>query len=312
MTIAFRIRSCGLIAALALLAGCASGGVRESERADVQRELVELQADSQIAVRAPAELAAARAAVAAIDEARGAEAANRAAIARQRIEIARVVAEQRALEDERANLQQTHANLLLQAARRDARQARRELERQRLQAQIEAEQAERLLREAEAARLAGDQAAADAAAARAVAAQSRRIAAAQARAAELAKKEAALAAAVSEAEAAAPANDAPGPAAPPAAAVSLTLSDRSFEAGSATLAESGSERLARVVESANAAPDRGIEVRARVDRASDAKLVRQRAESVRAALVAAGIAANRVQVTEVTGRGNGVEVVLTD
>ncbi len=312
MTIAFRNRSCGLIAALALLAGCASGGVRESERADVQRELVELQADSQIAVRAPAELAAARAAVAAIDEARGAEAANRAAIARQRIEIARVVAEQRALEDERANLQQTHANLLLQAARRDARQARRELERQRLQAQIEAEQAERLLREAEAARLAGDQAAADAAAARAVAAQSRRIAAAQARAAELAKKEAALAAAVSEAEAAAPANDAPGPAAPPAAAVSLTLSDRSFEAGSATLAESGSERLARVVESANAAPDRGIEVRARVDRASDAKLVRQRAESVRAALVAAGIAANRVQVTEVAGRGNGVEVVLTD
>jgi outer membrane protein OmpA-like peptidoglycan-associated protein len=49
-----------------------------------------------------------------------------------------------------------------------------------------------------------------------------------------------------------------------------------------------------------------------VDRSADAKLVRQRAESVRAALVAAGIAANRVQVTEVAGRGNGVEVVLTD
>lgn len=300
---------CGLPVAIALLAtACASGGVRDEERLAMQQEVAAIEADAQVTRYAPTELAAARATVAAIDDARGAEAANLAAIARQRIAIARLVAQQRILEAEQATLQQDHANLLVQAARRDARQARRELERQRLQAQIEAEQAERLLREAEAARLQGDQAAADAAAARAVAAQSRRIAAAQARAAELAKKEAALAAAVNEAEApgGAPRSaDSPEP-------VSLTLSDRSFDAGSAKLAESGNERLARIIEAANATPDREIQVRAHANPAMDATLVRERADSVRAALVAAGIAASRVHVSEVAGRGNGVEVVLAD
>lgn len=301
----------GAIALVLLATACASGGVRESERLAVQHELVELQSDTRLAGRAPAELGAARAAVAAIDEARGAEAGNLAAIARQRIEIARVVAEQRALEAEQATLQQTHANLLLQAARRDARQARRELERQRLQAQIEAEQAERLLREAEAARLAGDQAAADAEAARAVAAQSRRIANAQARAAELAKKEAALAAAVDEAEAAASAGAAAGSPARPVAPPSLTLSDRSFEAGSAALAQSGKMRLSRIVEAANADPDGRIRIIANADTV-DAELARQRAESVRAALADAGVALSRVEVAAGIGDGRGIEVVLGD
>lgn len=286
------------------LGACSSVGVRESQRLAVQRDLVELQSEPGVATRAPTELAAAQAAVAAIDEVSGEEAQNRVVIARQRIEIARVAASNQKLDAQRADLQRVHSELLLQAARRDARQARRELERQRMQAQIEAEEAQRQMQEAEAARLAGDQAIQDADAARKVASQSRRIAAAQARAAALAKQEAELTRSIQEAE-----RGAASPSTSSAVPLSLHLSGRSFKSGAASLDAAGKARLARIVAAANANPAGQIRIAAGAD-PGGADLARQRAEGVRAALVDAGVAASRIDIAPAPGDGSGIDVVF--
>ncbi len=287
------------------LAACASTNVRESERLDLQRDLIRLQSNPEVTTRAPAELAAARAAVVAIDEAHGADAQSLVVIAQQRIRIAQVVADNRKLEAQRADLERTHSQLLLQAARRDARQARRELEHQRLQAQIEAEEAQRQMQEAEAAREAGDQATHDAEAARKVAAQSRRIAQTQARAAALAKKEAELTRSLQEAEQnAAPA--ATGSAAP----VSLHLSARSFKFGEAALDPAGKARLSRIIDAAAANPSGYIRITAGTD-SDGSDLARQRAKAVQAALVEAGVAASRIDIAAEIGSGSGIDVMFT-
>jgi chromosome segregation ATPase len=159
-------------------------------------QLDRLSTDPSLSQHAPAQFDRARAALAALKDAKRSQREEFAYLAERRIEIARVSAQAEVLDEQRESLQRENDRLQLAQARRDAAQARAELERQRLQSQIRAEEAERARQDADAARAEGEQATHAAEAARAEADQAKRMADAQAKATALAKKEAELAAAV--------------------------------------------------------------------------------------------------------------------
>jgi len=258
-----------------------------------------LSADPKLGTLAPVQMDRARAALAALKDGSRGDRPHLAYIAERRIEVARFTAQAVAAESERVTLQQDNDRLQLEAARRDAAQARRELEQQRLQAQIRAEEAERLAREAEAARAENEQSTQAAEAARAEAAQARRIADAQAKAAALARKEAELA------------SGGPSSTPPPKAAPAkrrITLADSSFAAGQPTLSDSGSARIGAAVDFINAAP--GAKVRIEATAAGDRSLATARAQTVRDALIGAGVAANRIDAVGAAGKGKSGQVEI--
>jgi outer membrane protein OmpA-like peptidoglycan-associated protein len=224
----------------------------------------------------------ARASLAALKEAGRSDRPHLVYVTERRIEIARASAQAESTEGDLVALQRENDRLQLAAARRDADQARRELEQQRLQAQIRAEESERLTREAENARAEGEQASQAADAARAEAAQAKRMADAQAKATALAKREAEL----SGDTAAAPAKAAP-------AKRRMVLADSAFVRGQSTLADSGSARIGAIVDFVNAAP--GAAIRIEASAGGDQALATARAQTVRDALVSAGVAASRIQ-----------------
>jgi outer membrane protein OmpA-like peptidoglycan-associated protein len=269
--------------------------------ADYQRladSFAALSADPKLGTLAPLQMDRARAALAALKEGSRGDRPHLVYIAERRIEIARLSAEAVAAESERVALQQDNDRLQLEAARRDAAQARRELEQQRLQAQIRAEEAERLAREAEAARAENEQSAQAADAARAEAAQARRIADAQAKAAALARKEAELASGG--------ASSAPPKAAP--AKRRMTLADSSFVAGQSTLSDAGSGRIGAAVDFINAAP--GSKVRIEATAAGNRSLATARAQTVRDALIGAGVASSRIEAVGSAGKGKSGQVEI--
>ena len=210
-----------------------------------------------------------------------------------------MTAEAVAAESERMTLQQDNDRLQLESARRDAAQARRELEQQRLQAQIRAEEADRLTREAETARAENEQATQAADAARAEAAQARRIADAQGKAAALARKEAELASGG--------AASTPPPKAAPAKR-RMTLADSSFVAGQSTLSGAGSARIGAAVELINAAPGARVHIEATAP--GDSTLATARAQTIRDALIGAGIAAKRIEAVGAAGKGKSGQVEI--
>jgi outer membrane protein OmpA-like peptidoglycan-associated protein len=286
----------GFAAALAI--GAPHGALAKD--ADYER-LVEsynrLAADPKLGNLAPVQMDRARAALQVLKDSSRSDRPHLVYITERRIAIARTTAQAALMEAERNTLQRDNDRLQLAAARRDAEQAHRELEQQRLQAQIRAEETERLAREAEAAREEGAQAAQAAEAARAEAAQSKRMADAQAKAAALAKREAELSGSVGAA-----------PAAAAAPKRRMTLSDSSFVAGQAALAPAGSSRIAGVVDFINAAP--GARVHVQASAAGNAALAKERAESIRDALVAAGVAASRIDASGSGGKSRQVEITL--
>jgi outer membrane protein OmpA-like peptidoglycan-associated protein len=278
-------------------------GVPAAQARDVDYDtlvsnLDRVASDPKLAPLVPMQLDRARAAVEAYKDGGRSDRPYLLYVAQRRIDIARTSAEATLAENERADLQRENDRLQLEAARRDAQQARAELERQRLQAQIRAEEAERLAREAEAARAEGEQAAQAAEAARAEAAQSKRIADAQAKAAALAKKEAELASGGSAAST--PAAPAPKP--------RMSLSESAFVRGQSTLADAGSARIGAVVDFINASP--GSRVRIEASARGDQALATARAQTVRDALVAAGVAASRITAAGVKAKGAVVDIRL--
>jgi len=288
-----------LIAGIAVLSITApmTAQARDLDYERLAESLDRLAADPKLGGHATAQLDRARVSLAQLKEASRGDRPHFVYITERRIDIARATAEAELLESERVALQSENDRLQLAAARRDAEQARRELEQQRLQAQIRAEEAERLTREAETARAEGEQASQAAEAARAEAAQAKRMADAQAKAAALAKKEAELAGGLS----------APAAAAAPAKR-RMSLGDNAFVSGQGALANAGSARIAGVVDFVNAVP--GKKIRIDASAGGDSALARQRAEAVRDALVAAGVAASRISAAS-GGKGKGRVVDVT-
>jgi outer membrane protein OmpA-like peptidoglycan-associated protein len=272
---------------------------RDAEYQRLSDSFAALSADPKLGTLAPVQMDRARAALAALKEGGRSDRPHLAYVAERRIEIARLTAEAVAAESERVTLQQDNDRLQLEAARRDAAQARRELEQQRLQAQIRAEEAERLAREAEAARAETEQSTQAAEAARAEAAQARRIADAQAKAAALARKEAELAGG---------GTSSPPPKAAPAKK-RMTLADSSFVAGQPTLSDSGNSRIGAAVDFINAAP--GAKVRIEATAAGNRSLATARAQTIRDALIGAGVAANRIEAVGSAGKGKSGQVEIS-
>lgn len=283
---------------VALTIGAPHGAIaKDAEYERLAESFNRLAADPKLGNLAPVQMDRARAALAVLKESGRSDRPHLVYITERRIAIARTTAQAELMEAERNNLQRDNDRLQLAAARRDAEQAHRELEQQRLQSQIRAEETERLSREADAAREEGAQAAQAADAARAEAAQSKRMADAQAKAAALAKREAELS----------------GSVATPAAAAAapkrrMTLSDTTFVPGQAALAPAGATRIAGVVDFINAAP--GARVHVQASAAGNGALARQRAESIRDALVAAGVAASRIDASGSGGKSRQVEITL--
>ena len=285
------------VTAIAVL-GASTAHARDVDYDNLVASLDRVASDPKLSLLVPAQIDRARVAVQAYKDGGRSDRPYLLYVAQRRIDIARTSAEATLAENERADLQRENDRLQLDAARRDAAQARAELEHQRLQSQIRAEESERFAREAEAARAEGEQATQAAEAARAEAAQSKRIADAQAKAAALAKKEAELATGGSAASAPAAAS----------APKRMTLNESAFTRGESTLADAGSARIGAVVDFVNASP--GSRVRVEVSARGDQALATARAQTVRDALVAAGVAASRIHAAGVKAKGAVVDIRL--
>ena len=287
---------------LSLLVGIATPvHARDADYERLVQSLDSLAADPKLGTLAPAQIERARAAVQAYKDAGRSDRPYMLYVAERRIDIARASAQAVFAESERANLQRENDQLQLAAARRDAAQARRELEQQRLQAQIRAEESERLAREAETARAEGEQASQAADAARAEAAQAKRMADLQAKAAALAKKEAELSGSASTTPAAAAA---PAPR-------RMTLADSAFVRSQPALSSAGSARIGSIVDFVNAEP--GARIRIEASAAGNRELATARAQTVRDALVSAGVSAGRIAsagASQKGGKASQVEIRL--
>lgn len=302
------LHGCAAIALTLCVLGADSASAR-SGNDDYQRlsdQFDRLAADPVLGLRAPAQMDLARAALENLKKAGRGDREEQAYLTERRIAIARADAESETLEDQRNDLQRENDRLQLALARRDAAQARAELERQRLQSQIRAEEAERARQDAEAARAEGEQASQAADAARAEADQAKRMADAQARATALAKKEAALEAAVAGGTAATPVKERPAANAA-SAPRTLALADNVFVDGKASFAVGASKQINKAVGFAKA--DAAARVRIDVS-AANRTLAQQRANALREALVAGGIAAKRITTSAAAAKRGRVEIVL--
>jgi len=276
-----------------VLACFAIGAYAAKQDLDYERlraSLNALDADAKLGNLAPAERALAEQAVQALNDSSGgkAEHAHRLYIAERRVDIAYAAAQAVDTESRVAQLDREHDRILIEASRREAENARMETEKQRIASMVQAEESDRLRAE-------GEQSAAAAEAARAQAEQTKRIADAQAKEAELARKEAQLAELA--------ASDLRGRlqnirATRGAQGMQMTLDDIAFAPGRAALRPEAKSSLGKLVAFVNKDPSKPIRIEGHTDSRGNANanqlLSQKRADSVRDALIAAGVAASRM------------------
>jgi outer membrane protein OmpA-like peptidoglycan-associated protein len=286
-----------------LLALLLAGPVAAAAKADPQvdrfsADLAALDADPALAGLAGLERLQARQALVRLQAARSRDRDHALWLAARRVEAAITAANAELLEQQSAQLDRERDQIMIEASRLDAIRARREAELQRMQTLAREEEAERL---AEAGRLATEQSAAEAEAANAQAAQANRLADARAREVELARKEAQLAAAVAEADSAPVTAGAP-PSRRVGGKTIYTLDGQAFPSGSAQLTARAIASLRKLAAEAPAGSSLSIEGHTDAQGADDANrlLSQRRADAVRRALAAAGIAPSRLRAV---GRG---------
>ena len=279
-----------LVAVLTLFAVGAHAAKQDLDSERLRASLNALAADPKLGNLAPAERALAEQAVQALNDSSGGkvEHAHRLYIAERRVDIAYAAAQAVDAESRLAKLDREHDRILLEESRREAENARMELEKQRIASMVQAEEADRL-------RVEGEQSAAAAQAAQAQAEQTKRIADAQAKEAELARKEAQLAELA--------ASDLRGRlqnirATRGAQGMQMTLDDIAFAPGRAALRPEAKSSLGKLVAFVNKDPSKPIRIEGHTDGRGNANanqlLSQKRADSVRDALIAAGVAANRM------------------
>lgn len=227
-------------------------------------------------------------------------------IAERRLDVAIAASEVSASERRLIELAREHDQILLQASRRDAELSRLESEKLRLQSLAQSEAAERAEREAQAALAASVISAADADSARAEADQARRVAAAQSAEAGLARREAELAMAAADSlrvqmQSLKAKQESRG--------LVMTLGESLFAPGQADLKDEAMGNLGAVIEFVNQDTTRKIRIEGHTDARGSANLnqvlSQQRADAVKAALIAQGVDAARI-----TALGRGAEAPL--
>ena len=259
----------------------------------LNQRLAALQADPDLADLAAYEKLQAQHAVTAFSKARRSQRETAQYVAERRVQIAEIAARAQAARREADSLDRTRSELLVEASRREAERARREAERLRVQAQIQAEEAERLRLAAEAEALARQEAETtlDTVAGQ----QANRLSAARQRELKLAREEAEL---VSGAKLPASKFEARGEV--------FTLGADAFASDSAKLSASGASRASALAAYLQANP----KARARIEGYGDKQTPGQRrADALRDALTAAGIAKSRLQSS---GKGAGSKARALD
>ena len=259
----------------------------------LNQRLAALQADPDLADLAAYEKLQAQHAVTAFSKARRSQRETAQYVAERRVQIAEIAARAQAARREADRLDRTRSELLVEASRREAERARREAERLRVQAQIQAEEAERLRLAAEAEALARQEAETtlDTVAGQ----QANRLSAARQRELKLAREEAEL---VSGAKLPASKFEARGEV--------FTLGADAFASDSAKLSASGASRASALAAYLQANP----KARARIEGYGDKQTPGQRrADALRDALTAAGIAKSRLQSS---GKGTGSKARALD
>ncbi len=279
----------GIVLTLAAFAALAAKPDLDYER--LRASLDSLGADPALGKLAPGERGLAEQAVQALatDRSGGKDArAFRVYMAERRVDIAYAAAQVANQQNKLDELGREHDQILLQAAQREAEQARAEAEKQRLQSMIRAEEVDRL-------RAAGEQSAQAAQAAQAQADQAQKLIAAQAKATELAHKEARLAEAAN-ADLRRRLNNLT--ATRGAEGMQMTLDDIAFAPGRATLRPAAKASLGKLIAFVNRDPSKPIRIEGHTDSSGNTHanltLSQRRADAVRDALVAAGVAANRI------------------
>ena len=311
------------------LTGCATTTVDSGALNDLRRELQTLRNDQDINRRAPLAVADAERAVrqAAADGLNDDERNHRIRMAQRRIEIARAEAFREQAREEIDELDQARTRLLLRASRIEVEQARLEAEQARRLSTQTQEEIERTRRQAMTADELRDEARRREEQAREEAAAARRLAEAQASEIELARREAELATQAAESlrrrlELLELRQTDRG--------VVVTLGDVLFESGQVELAAGARENLNDVVELLQSEPDKRVRIEGHTDSTGPAsvnlRISQQRADAVRAELVAMGIQADRIQTVgmgedfpiasnesaEGRARNRRVDVILLD
>ena len=129
----------------------------------------------------------------------------------------------------------------------------------------------------------------------------------QAKAAALAKREAELAAPSGGSAKSPPLSKSGASTAAPSRPTSMTLADSAFTAGHSTLSGAGKARIGAIVDLANASPGAKVHI---VATAGERSLATMRAQTVRDALVAAGVSARRIDSSGAVGKGAKGQVVI--
>jgi len=310
--------------AILLLIG-ASTAIAAKHDLDYERlraSLNALAADPVLGGLAPAERALAEQAVQALAEGGGgkSERAHRVYLAERRVDVAYAAAQAADQERKVAELDREHDRILLEASQRELQRVRMDAERQRMESELQAEESERLRAE-------GEQSAQEAEAAKAQAAQTQRLFEAQAKAADLARQEARLAEAT--------AGDLRKRlqnlrATRGAQGMQMTLDDIAFAPGQANLRPEAKASLGQLIAFVNRDPGKPIRIEGHTDSRGAANanrvLSQRRADAVRDALIAAGVAAGRIssvglgeeqpvadnESEEGRGRNRRVDVILED
>ena len=263
----------------------------------LSHRLMVLQADMATADVASFEKLQAQQAIAALAKAKRKELDDARYLAERRVAIAEAASRAALARREVGELERTRSELLIEASRRDAARARQEAEQLRVQTQIQAEEAERLRLAAEAETLARQDA--ETALTSVAGRQQARLSTAQQNAAKLAREEAEL---VSGQKLPASKFDGRGEV--------FTFSGDAFAAGQAALSGAAGNQTKALAEYLNI----GKKGRVTIEAYDSANGVGQRrAQALKDALVAAGVAANRIQVTgkkAASTRARSAEVIV--
>ncbi len=293
------MRGASLVAAILLLAACASAPQRDLGAERISADLRELRDNDEVRRHAAAELQAAEAAVRDYQQHSGGNAEIREHylyLAQRRIDIARARANEGAERAQLIELGRERDRILLEASIREAELARAEAERLRRESIARSEETERALKEVEQAKAYSQQAEREAELAREEAARARRLAEAQGREADLARQEAELAAAAADSLRRQLENL---QARETSRGLMFTLGDVLFEYGRSDLKAAALANLDRLVQFLGQYPDHTISIEGHTDsRGSEdfnIKLSQARAEAVREALIDRGVAADRLQ-----------------
>ena len=265
--------------------------------AELNQRLVALQADLRTADLAAFERLQAQQAIADLAKAKRKDVEQARYLAERRVAITEATARAAAARREADQFERTRSELLVEASRREANRARQEAERLRVQAQIQAEEAEQLRLAAEAETLARQDA--EAALTSVAGKRAAQVSAAQQNAAKLAREEAELVSGQTL----------------PASKFSsrgevFTFTGDAFAAGKATPSEAAGNQLKALAEYLNIGKKGRVVIEA-YD--SAAGVGQRRADAMKAALVAAGVSANRLQATgkkAAATRARSAEVIV--